>query len=281
MSDPSIVHGCDVPIVKLVPRTQREVGKKDYQRLKASLQATGLLEPLVVFDQCDDFLILDGQHRYDILMEMGVENVPCIVWKEREAYTANRMVNHLSAAEEMRMLRKSLEELDEQTIADALALSGIKHRLNDGLLKHLDPKVVEAFEGGKLSRPTAKELTHVKPERQVEIVDLMTTCNDYSSTFAKGLVLKTPPNRRAKTNGAKTPWTQADEKKNDLLKQLRQAEQQQDFFSGLYRQYAANLLKLASYVRLLIANQRVREYLQEHFINELEQFDQIVASTER
>ena len=51
---------------------------------------------------------------------MGVETVPCLVWKEREAFTANRMVNHLSAAEEMRMLRKSLEELDEKTIAGAL-----------------------------------------------------------------------------------------------------------------------------------------------------------------
>ena len=281
MFEKYLVDGRDLPIVKLVPRTERKVGKKDSQRLKASLQATGLLEPLVVFDQGDDYPILDGQQRYEILLEWGVEIVPCLVWKEREAFTANRMVNHLSAAEEMRMLRKSLEELDEKTIAGALGLSGIGHRLNDGVLKRLDPKVVEAFDVGKLNRPCARELTHVKLDRQVEILDLMDSCNDYSTTFAKGLVLKTPVAKRAKVNGTKTPWTQADEKKNDLLKRLREAEQQQDFFSGLYRQYTSNLLKLVIYVRALAANQRVRQYLQEHHADELEQFEQIITSTER
>lgn len=281
MHEKYLVDGRDLPIVKLVPRTERKIGKKDLQRLKASLQASGLLEPLVVFDQGDNYLILDGQQRYEILLEWGVEIVPCLVWKEREAFTANRMVNHLSAAEEMRMLRKSLEELDEKTIASALGLSGIGHRLNDGVLKRLDPKVVEAFDAGKLNRPCARELTHVKLERQVDILDLMDSCKDYSTTFAKGLVLKTPPAKRAKLNGTKTPWMQADEKKNDLLKKLREAEQQQDFFSGLYRQYTANLLKLVIYARTLLANQRVRQYLQEHYTGELEQFEQIIASTER
>jgi ParB-like chromosome segregation protein Spo0J len=281
MHEKYLVDGRDLPIVKLVPRTERKIGKKDLQRLKASLQATGLLEPLVVFDQGDNYLILDGQQRYEILLEWGVETVPCLVWKEREAFTANRMVNHLSAAEEMRMLRKSLEELDEKTIAGALGLSGIGHRLNDSVLKRLDPKVVEAFDTGKLNRPCARELTHVKLDRQVEILDLMDSCKDYSTTFAKGLVLKTAPAKRAKLNGAKTPWSQADEKKNDLLKRLRDAEQQQDFFSTLYRDYTANLLKLVIYARSLLANSRVRQYLQEHYAGELEHFEQIIASTER
>ncbi len=48
----------------------------------------------------------------------------------------------------------------------------------------------------------------------------MESCNEYSVTFAKGLVLKTPVAKRAKVNGARNPWTRADEKKNDLLKCL-------------------------------------------------------------
>jgi hypothetical protein len=60
------------------------------------------------------------------------------------------MVNRLSPAEEMRMLRKSLEELDEKTIAAALGLNGIAHRLNDGLLKQLDPRVVKVLAAAKL-----------------------------------------------------------------------------------------------------------------------------------
>jgi ParB family transcriptional regulator, chromosome partitioning protein len=125
------------------------------------------------------------------------------------------------------------------------------------------------------------ELAHVKPERQTEILDLMESCNDYSPTFAKGLVLKTPTAKRAKANGTKTPWMQAEQKKNDLLKRLQEAEQQQDFFSGLYRQYTTNLLKLVIYVRSLLANERARAYLAERHAQQLAIFEEIVQSAER
>ena len=139
MSDTDLVDGRDLPIVKLAPRSERTVDRKYYQRIEASLRAVGLIEPLVVYDQGTDYEILDGRLRYRILLDMGVETVPCLVWKHRDAFTGNRMVNRLSAAEEMRMLRKSLEELDEKTIATALGMSGIGHRLNQGLLKQLQP----------------------------------------------------------------------------------------------------------------------------------------------
>jgi ParB-like chromosome segregation protein Spo0J len=280
-SNGKIVNGIDVPIVKLVRRNERKVGKKYVQRIEASLRAVGLLEPLIVYPCGDNYEILDGSLRYQILLEMGVETVPCILGNQREAFTGNRMVNQLSPAQEMRMLRKSLEELDEATIANALGMSGIGHRLNDGLLKKLDPAVARAFEAGKLTLQCAKELTHVKPERQVEILRLMESCNDYGVTFARGLVLKTPVSKRAKLNGARTPWTRADEKRNNLLKKLREAEQQQDFYSSLYRQYTTNLLKLVIFVRTLLASERVRQHLQIHHAVLLDSLEQIINSTER
>ena len=132
-----LVHGIDVPIVELIPRHQRKFAKKYYQRIEASLRAVGLIDPLIVFPLGDNYEILDGCLRYRILLELGVETVPCLVREHREGFTGNRMVNQLSASQEMRMLRKSLEELDEKTIANALGMEGIKHRLNLGLLKKL------------------------------------------------------------------------------------------------------------------------------------------------
>jgi hypothetical protein len=276
-----LVHGLDIPIVKLVPRNERTVSAKYLKRIEASLKAVGLIEPLIVYPQGDNYEILDGCLRYRILLEMGVETVPCLLGGQREAFTGNRMVNQLSASQEMKMLRKSLEELDEKTIANALGMVGIGHRLNLSLMNKLDPLVVKAFDASKLNLQCAKEFAHVKPERQVEILKLMESCNDYSVTFARGLVLKTPVAKRAKTNGVKTPWTQAEEKKTDLLKKLREAEQQQDFYSGLYRQYTTNLLKLVIYGRSLVANARVKEYLQANHPQHLEVLEQIINSTER
>jgi ParB family chromosome partitioning protein len=214
-------------------------------------------------------------------LELGVETVPCLIAEQREGFTGNRMVNQLSASQEMRMLRKSLEELDEKTIASAFGMASIKHRLNQGLMKKLHERVVKAFEANKLNLQAAKELAHVKPERQAEILKLMESCNDYGVTFAKGLVLKTPISKRAKVNGAKTPWTKTDERKSDLLRRLREAEQQQDFYSGLYRQYTTNLLKLVIYVRSLLANARVREYLESRHGELAGIFTQILESTDR
>jgi hypothetical protein len=196
-----LVQGLDIPIVTLVPRTEHKVNAKYRKRIEASLRAVGLLEPLVVYPQGDNYEILDGVLRYHILLDLGVETVPCVLANLRESFTSKRMVNQLSAAQEMRMLRKSLEELDEQTIADALGMAGIAHRLNQGLQKKLESTVNEAFEAGKLNLQCVKELTHVKPERQAEILKLMESCKDYSPTFARGLVLKTPTAKRSKVNG--------------------------------------------------------------------------------
>lgn len=274
------VHGTDISIVKLVPRNERKVSKKYRQRIEASLRAVGLIEPLIVYPLNNGYEILDGALRYRILLDLGVESVPCLIHNTRDGFTGNRMVNQLSASQEMRMLRKSLEELDEKTIANALGMQGIGHRLNKGLLEKLHPEVVKAFNANKINLQTAKELVNVKQDRQYEILQLMAKCSDYSTVFARGLILKTPVAKRAKASNAKTPWTKADDRKSLLLKKLQEAEQQQDFYTGLYRQYTTNLLKLVIYVRSLMANSEVKSYLQTHHADLTRVFEEILTSTE-
>jgi hypothetical protein len=275
-----LIQGIDISVVKLVPRNERTVAKKYYQRIEASLRAVGLIDPLIVYPLGDGYEILDGSLRYRILLDLGVETIPCLIHEARDGFTSNRMVNQLSVSQEMRMLRKSLEELDEKTIANALGMQGISHRLNKGLLAKLHDEVVKAFNANKLNLQTAKELTHVKPERQYEILKLMESCKDFSTTFARGLVLKTPVAKRAKASGERSPWTKADELKSQLLKKLQEAEQQQDFYTGLYRQYTTNLLKLVIYVRSLLANAEVRDYMEVNHPDLLCIFEQILAHTE-
>jgi hypothetical protein len=158
-TDP-LVHGIDVPIVRLVPRHERSVKKTQLKRIEASLRSVGLIEPLIVYPDGENYEILDVCLRYRILLEMGVESVPCLVNPTRDGFTANRMVNQLSASQEMRMLRQSLEELDEKTIANALGFAGIGHRLNKGLMQKLDPLVAKAFAGAlrwaSFWRPTCR-----------------------------------------------------------------------------------------------------------------------------
>ena len=68
----------DLRIDKLVPRGRHKTSSQHHQRLEDSLRAIGLIEPLVVCEQGDCYEIVDGNLRYEILQEMGVETVPCL-----------------------------------------------------------------------------------------------------------------------------------------------------------------------------------------------------------
>lgn len=270
-------EGLDVPLIRLRPLRERKVSKREFNRILASIKAVGLIEPLVVYPEGDDYVILDGVQRYRALLELGVEVAPCILGRQREAFTGNRMVNRVSPVQEHRMIEKSLEEVDEASIAAALGITTIVHRLKKALLRRLHPDVAAAFDQGKINRACAREFTHVRPARQREILDAMAGYKDYSTAFARTLVVKTPPHQRDTGRRKNNPWDRAARRKNDLLKQLADAEQKHDFYSRLYKQYTIDLLRMAIYVRTLITNTRVREYLLARHPSVVAQFETIIA----
>ena len=268
----------DIPIIRLKPLRDRKVNRREFDRILASIKAIGLIEPLIVFPEGQDFLITDGVQRYRALLELGIETVPCIVGRQREAFTGNRMVNRVSPVQENRMIEKSLEELDEKTIAAALNLSGIAHRLKKTLLKQLHPDAAAALDQGAITRTCALELTYVKPERQGEILSAMKGYKDFSVAFARSLILKTPPAQRDTRRRRKhNPWNKSAQRKNDLLKKLGEAEQKHDFYSRLYKQYTIDLLRLAIYARTLLTNNRVRVHLDQHHPEIVARFEAIIA----
>jgi hypothetical protein len=269
--------GIDVPVSRLRPLRDRKVTKREYDRIVASIKAVGLIEPLVIYPEGDGYVILDGAQCYRALVELGVEVVPCILGRQREAFTGNRMVSRVSPVQEHRMIEKSLGEVDEATIAAALGISGLGHRLKKTLLKQLHPEVAAVFDAGKINRVCARELTHVKPQRQKEILQAMESYKDYSTAFVRTLVIKTPPPQRENRRCKHNPWDRTIQKKNDLLKTLAEAEQKHDFYSQLYKQYTLDLLRLTIYVRSLLTNPRLREYLDQHYPDTVARFEAIIA----
>lgn len=274
------VKGMDVPIVKLTPVRKRTVSKKNHAKLIANIKAVGLIDPICVCREGNEFFILDGYLRYTALVELGVEAVPCLVLPSRDLYTPNRQVNHLSSKEEVRMLRKALETLDEETIAQAFGVESIRTRLNTAWYGELHPDVLAAMKKEELLRETAKELTYVLPKRQAEILALMRETKDCSMAFAKAQVLATPPQMRSKKRRRTNPWTTAQKTRRDLAKKLAEVEKHYDFYSGLYRQYVGDLLKLAIYVRQIVTRPDLRDYLEEHHAEALKFFDSVLAESE-
>jgi hypothetical protein len=267
----------DVPVIQLRPLRERKVTKREYDRILASIKSVGLIEPLVVFPENGDYLILDGVQRYRALVELGVGIAPCIMGAQREAFTSNRMVNRVSPVQEHRMIEKALGEVDEDAIAAALGVSGLDHRLKKSLLKQLHADVASAYDAGKITRACAREFTHVKPQRQKEILRTTESYKDYSTSFVRTLVVKTPAAQRENRGRKHNPWDKRAQRKNDLLKKLTEAEQKHDFYSQLYKQYTIDLLRLAIYARSLLTNTRLREYLAKHHGDIVSRFETIIA----
>ncbi|MEI8120821.1 MAG: ParB N-terminal domain-containing protein [bacterium] len=257
--------GMDIPIGDLVPLNKRDANFKNsrgYRRLLATITAVGLIEPLAVYPENGRYVILNGFMRYKVCEEIGVTMLPCRIYQDKDAYTFNHMVNNISGFQEMRMLRKSLDKLDEQTVADVFGLKSIRYRLAPTLLKQLHPQVAKAYENESIGRNCVKEMTSVLPDRQVEILKEMKTKHNYSLAFLRALILGTPEQQKNPHRSFRKAWSKDPSKRKLLVARLDEAARQHDFYSSLYRRYSTDLLKICFYVRQLLTNPGLAAYLE-------------------
>jgi hypothetical protein len=210
------------------------------------------------------------------LKMLGVTMVPCMIFPDKEAYTYDRMVNPLSPVQERRMLLKSLQTIDRATIAEVFGVKSIAYRLAENVVKHLAPEVVKGVDQHLLTLRCAAEMTYVKVERQLEILAAMKERGDYSTACARTLVAQTTPSLRNPAKASRRVWTRRSEAKKALVTKLQEASKQYDFYTKSYHEYATDLLKLCSYVRKLVKNTKLRDYLEEKFPELLERFEEII-----
>jgi len=109
---------------------------------------------------------------------------------------------------------------------------------------------------------------------------MMRQAKDPSLAFAKAQILATPPPLRSKKKRKRNPWDTAQKTRRDLAKKLAEVEKHYDFYSGLYRQYVGDLLKLAIYVRQIVTRPELRAYLAEHHPDALSFFEGALKESE-
>ncbi len=276
-------RGMDIPIDKLTPLHKRQVnfgGRNGYRKILTSIREIGLIQPLCVYQEGDAYMILDGYVRYRACQELGVPVLPCLVYPDKEAYTFNRMVSRLSPVQEARMIRKSLEVIDEKTIARTFGVQSIRHRLSSGATKRLHPEVAKAYDHSEISRPCVSEFSYVVPERQRLILEEMRQAKDFSVSLVRSMVFRTPPEQRNRDIHRKTPWEKDPSQKKELVTKLESVEKRYDFYSGLYRQYSADLLRLCVYVRKVVSNEHLRAHIEKHFPEQLKRFEGVLFETD-
>ena len=163
----------ELPLDRLTPLKEfvtRELRSRTYNRLRASLEQVGLIEPLAVFPQTEDrFLVVNGNLRLHILRDLGVTSARCTVALDDESYTYNKRVNSLSPITEHFMILKAIANgVTEERIAIGLDIDIAAIRNSRRLLDGICPEVVQLLKDKRVSSRTFTILRKMKPLRQIE-----------------------------------------------------------------------------------------------------------------
>ena len=256
------IETVDLPVQGLMPLQKRTVRKTAMERLEANIRAVGLIEPLLVYRHDDgQHYILDGYLRYQVLLAIGQASAPCIVLRTLDLYTPNRQVNFLSRSQRWRMLERALPVVGEEALKSALGLREIRKGFTPAQRQALCQEVIDREIENRISKLACLHLVHVTHQRQREILEICDQAGDSTSPFVRAQVLRTAPAHRLAVPGARNPWNKAAETRKLLVDKLVEAERRQDFYQGLYRQYAADLIRLATYVRQIMSTRPLRDAL--------------------
>ena len=178
------------------------------------------------------------------------------------------------------MIRRADERgVSPERLAKALSvdISHITKKLN--LLDGICPEAVELLRDQQFSPNLGASLRKLKPNRQIECVELMVSANNITVAYAQALVAATPKNmlvgevKSRKVTGvsadqmAKMEWEMG-----NLQEQFKLAEQS-------YSQDVLNLVLAKGYLAKIMGNESVLRYLTKHSRDVLNEFDRIVTMT--
>ena len=274
-----------IPLDMLLPSKKVPDGamsSRKFAQIKASIQEVGLIEPLSVSKPDpykDEYLLLDGHMRVLVLKELGETEVPCLLAKDDETYTYNNRINRLSTIQEHFMLRRAIDRgVSKERLARAfnLDIRSIDKRVN--LLEGVTAGAVVLLRDQQFNPEVARVLRKMRPERQVEAVELMIAANAITVTYAEAMLNATPPEQLAENRPPKLKPVVTPE-------QMAKLEREMDKVQGQYQMvaqtYGADLLHLTvakGYLSRLLANQGVKRYLNQHQPEILTEFEFIVET---
>lgn len=162
-----------------------------YQSILASLKEVGMIEPLVVYPDGDhQYILLDGHLRLHALKRLGADKVLCMISTDDEGFTYNKQINRLTTIQEHNMLMKAIERgVSDENIAKTLNIDLKTLRQKMSLLNGISKEVIDKLANKQIGKDVFRILRKMKPERQMEVVDMMIASNKFSLTYANMMLL--------------------------------------------------------------------------------------------
>ena len=252
--------------LKKVPASVRK-GRK-YRQITAAIREIGIVQPPVVVRHPklrDKFLLLEGHLRIEVLKELGVEEVTCLVSLDDEAFTYNRQVNRLATIQEHRKILKLIERgVSEVRIAEALDVNVGSIRAKRDLLHGICPEAVELLKDRHCPMESIQALKKMKPVRQVDAVEMMIAMDNYTVPYAKALVASTPPDQLVDADKPRAPKGVSPEQIARMEREMASLQRGIRRIEATFGPDHLNLVLGARYVESLLGNSAIDRYLEKH-----------------
>jgi hypothetical protein len=259
--------------------TDKMRGTRKYSQIISSIKDVGIIEPPIVARQkkpISGYLLLDGHLRIDVLKSLGVVEVDCLVSTDDEGFTYNKRINRLAIIQEHKMILKAVERgVPEARIASALNvdISTLKHkiRLLDGICR----EAAELLKDKHVATNTFWALKQMMPIRQIEACELMIAMNKYTSTYARALLVATPPNQLVKGGKSKVAKGLTDDQIHLMERESANLEREFKIAEQSYGTDHLDLVLVKGYLAKLLRNARIVRFLAQRHQEFLSEFQKI------
>ena len=158
---------------------RRSFDEDALRELAASIEAVGVIQPIIVAESGERYSIIAGERRYRASRMAGLDEIPAIVrnWDEQRRLEAalieNLQRDDLNPIEEALGVKRLMEEssLTQEKVAERLGKSrpAVANLLR---LLTLEESVQQMLIDGKLSAGHARALVTVDKKRQVQLANL-------------------------------------------------------------------------------------------------------------
>jgi hypothetical protein len=260
-----------VPVAAVLPVRALSASVKSgrkYRRITASIKEVGLVEPPVVTrspGQEGKYLLLDGHIRIQVLKDLGIERVECLISLDDEAFTYNKRISRLAPIQEHKMILKAIERgVSEEKIALALDLNPRsivrKARLLDGICE----EAVGILKDKHCAMAVFETLRKMKAMRQIEAAELMMNANNYSPAYISAILAGTP---LAQLVDTKKPKKMRGITPEAMARMERELARLQEGISSIQDSYGKDHLQLTvikGYLGKLLGNARIFRYMMQH-----------------
>lgn len=280
--DDCVTLAVDALLPVRVLRTATKSSKK-YQQITASIREVGLVEPPVVArDPANPgtFLLLDGHVRIEVLKDLGIEQVECLVSTDDEAFTYNKRISRLSPVQEHKMIRRAIERgVPEEKIAKALDINPQSVRRKVRMLNGICDETVAILKDKPCPMAVFEILRKMKPLRQLEAAELLVNANNYSVAYASAILAGTPQTQLAEGSKPKRIKGITPEAMARMESELARLQESITSIQETYGQDHLHLTVVKGYLAKLLGNARVVRYLMQHRPEFLTEFQAIADMT--